>query len=362
MSRGNKTKRVIVGLSGGVDSSVAALLLKQQGFQVEALFMKNWEEEDTDSYCPATQDVQDAKQVCDILNIPLHTVNFSDEYWRDVFEHCLTEYRLGRTPNPDILCNREIKFKAFLNYGIKLGADYIATGHYVKKAETQDRFELCKAKDLNKDQSYFLYTLNQDALSKALFPLSNIDKNLVRTLAKEAGFPNFDKKDSTGICFIGERKFRTFLKQYIPAQPGNIETAEKQVIGRHDGLMFYTLGQRQGLGIGGQANSDGKPWYVVDKDLERNVLIVVQGEDHPLHFSDTLSANQMHWVGSKPSKTSFSCMAKIRYRQNDQACSVRLDNQGNATVAFDKAQRAITPGQSIVFYSGEICLGGGIIQ
>lgn len=355
-------KRVIVGLSGGVDSSVAAFLLKGKGFHVEALFMKNWEEEDSDTYCSATEDVKDAKAVCDLLGIPLHVANFSEAYWRDVFEHCLTEYRLGRTPNPDILCNREIKFKAFLNYGLQLGADYIATGHYVKKIETDKGYQLCKAHDYNKDQSYFLYTLDQYTLSKALFPLSDIDKTLVRKIAKEQGFPNCDKKDSTGICFIGERKFRSFLKQYIPAQPGNIETVDKKIIGRHDGLMFYTLGQRQGLGIGGQSNSDGTPWYVVAKDLERNVLVVVQGEMHPLHFSETLETGALHWIDGKSPQNTFSCMAKIRYRQADQPCSLQLDNSGKAYVHFKEAQRAVTPGQSIVFYSGEVCLGGGIIQ
>jgi len=356
------SKRVIVGLSGGVDSAVAALLLKEQGYQVEGLFMKNWIEDDTETFCSASIDVKDAKAVCEKLDIPLHTVNFSDEYWNDVFEHCLTEYRLGRTPNPDILCNREIKFKAFLNHALKLGADYIATGHYAKKINKDEaNYELHKAKDTQKDQSYFLFTLDQFALSKALFPISDIDKSLVRKRAYDAGFQNYDKKDSTGICFIGERKFRSFLKQYIPAQPGSIETAEGKIVGRHEGLMFYTLGQRQGLGIGGQALGNGMPWYVVNKDLERNVLIVGQGIDHPLLYSETLTANQLHWITAAPSSTEFSCTAKIRYRQSDQACAVSLKEDGSCFVAFDKAQRAITPGQSIVFYQNQTCLGGGII-
>jgi tRNA-specific 2-thiouridylase len=356
-----KPKRVIVGLSGGVDSSVAALILKQQGFEVEGLFMKNWEEEDTDTFCSATEDVADAKAVCDTLGIPLHTVNFSDEYWQDVFEHCLTEYRLGRTPNPDILCNREIKFKAFLNYALELGADYIATGHYAKIEHPDQYYELHKAKDAQKDQSYFLFTLDQYALSKALFPIGDIEKPIVRKMALEAGFINHAKKDSTGICFIGERKFRSFLKQYIPAQPGNIETIDKRVIGHHEGLMFYTLGQRQGLGIGGQTTGDGTPWYVVAKDLERNVMVVAQGEEHPLLYSQTLNAAQLHWIGEKPTTREFASMAKIRYRQSDQACTVKLLTDETCFVEFEKPQRAITPGQSVVFYQNNTCLGGGII-
>jgi tRNA-specific 2-thiouridylase len=358
----SKHKKVIIGLSGGVDSAVSAYLLKQQGYQVEALFMKNWEEDDTDNFCSATQDIIDAQDVCDKLKIPLHTVNFSDEYWNDVFEHCLSEYRAGRTPNPDILCNREIKFKAFLNYALNLGADYIATGHYAHKGESDHSYQLNKAFDNNKDQSYFLYTLDQFALSKTLFPLNSIDKPTVRKLAAEANFKNHQKKDSTGICFIGERKFRTFLKQYIPAQPGNIETSHKQMIGRHEGLMFYTLGQRQGLNIGGLTIGDGSPWYVVDKDLERNVLIVAQGEDQALLYSHTLEVKDLHWIGGKAPNTSFSCQSKIRYRQSDQICQVTLHSDHHGSVIFANAQRAITPGQSIVFYADNECLGGGIIQ
>lgn len=359
----SKAKRVIVGLSGGVDSSVAALLLQQQGFQVEGLFMKNWQEDDKDGHCPATQDLQDAQKVCDNLNIPLHTINFSNEYWDNVFEQALAEYRLGRTPNPDILCNREIKFKTFLEHAISLGADYIATGHYAAiSAKNDDTFELHKAQDLNKDQSYFLYTLNQYALSKALFPIANLDKSVVRQLAKKAGFSNADKKDSTGICFIGERKFKNFLNTYLPAQKGNMETPDGKIIAEHDGLMFYTLGQRQGLGIGGRQNGDNAPWYVVGKDLKRNVLIVAEGDTHPLLYGYTLMANQLHWVAGHAPQTHFQCAAKIRYRQTEEPAIVELPDNNRCIVTFQKAQRAITPGQSVVFYQDTICLGGGIIQ
>lgn len=358
-----KAKRVIVGLSGGVDSSVAALLLREQGFQVEGLFMKNWEEDDSDDNCPATKDLADAKQVCENLDIPLHTINFSNQYWDNVFEHALTEYQLGRTPNPDILCNREIKFKTFLDYALSLGADYIATGHYAAVSANENTFQLHKAADLNKDQSYFLYTLNQHALSKTLFPIAHLDKPVVRKLAKAAGFPNSDKKDSTGLCFIGERKFKTFLKSYLPTQPGNMETPDRKIVGKHDGLMFYTLGQRQGLGIGGRQDGDNAPWYVVGKDIARNVLIVVEGDNHPLLYANALIANQLHWVTGGAPDTHFNCTAKIRYRQTEEPATVEmLDNNTKCRVTFDRPQRAITPGQSVVFYHETICLGGGIIQ
>jgi tRNA-specific 2-thiouridylase len=355
-------KRVIVGLSGGVDSAVSALLLKQQGFQVEGLFMKNWEEDDNDTHCPTQQDIQDAEQVCQKLNIPFHTVNFSNEYWESVFEYFLSEYRAGRTPNPDILCNREIKFKAFLDYALQLGADYIATGHYAKKAANKDQFELVKGDDANKDQSYFLYTLGQYPLSKALFPIGHLEKPAVRKLAEQMHLPNFNKKDSTGICFIGERKFKTFLNRYIPAKPGLIETPEHEVLGQHDGLMFYTLGQRQGLKIGGQKNHSTDPWYVVAKDLSRNVLVVAQGEDHPLLYTQALKADQLHWVTGTPPATRFECSAKVRYRQSDQPCLVEIDQDNHCLVTFTQPQRAVTPGQSVVFYQQNSCLGGGIIQ
>lgn len=358
-------KRVIIGMSGGVDSSVAALLLQQQGYLVEGLFMKNWEDDDTDTYCAASDDIKYAESVCNQLNIPLHTVNFSQDYWDRVFEHFLLEYREGRTPNPDILCNQEIKFKAFLNYALSLGADFIATGHYAGKDfhETLG-FQLKKAIDPNKDQSYFLYRLSQQALAKSLFPLASFPKEQVRQLAKEMGFTNSEKKDSTGICFIGERKFKTFLNRYLPAKPGDMETPERIKIGTHDGLMFYTIGQRQGLGIGGQPNSDPTPWYVVEKDIPRNTLIVAQGVDHPLLYKTELTAINCHWITSIPSANSneFECAAKVRYRQTEQPCRVKINPNGSCTVLFLNPQRAITPGQSVVFYQESICLGGGIIQ
>lgn len=350
------SERVLVGLSGGVDSSVALLLLKQQGFEVEALFMKNWEEDDTDTYCSAAQDLQDAEAICKTLNIKLHTVNFSHEYWEHVFGHFLTEYQAGRTPNPDILCNREIKFKAFLEYALKLGADKIATGHY---AITKDN-RLYKADDSNKDQSYFLYTLGQEALSKTFFPLGQLNKTTVRALAQASGFINHQKKDSTGICFIGERKFKTFLNRYLPAQPGTIETPEGKVIGQHEGLMFHTIGQRQGLGIGGIRDSENLPHYVIAKDLKRNVLIVAKGQDHPLLYRSTLEVKDLHWVSGKQPLTPLNCTAKIRYRQADQACETTFTSD-TAKVTFKHPQRAISPGQAIVFYADTEVLGGGTI-
>ena len=355
-------KRVMVGLSGGVDSSVAASILLEQGFLVEGLFMKNWEEDDNDANCPAAKDLLDAQKVCEILNIPLHTVNFSNEYWETVFEHFLNEYRLGRTPNPDILCNREIKIKAFLNYALERGADYIATGHYANTHPTANYYDLSKAKDANKDQSYFLYTLSQIALSKTLFPIGNLEKPEVRSIAKKLGFPNFSKKDSTGICFIGERKFKAFLNRYLPAKPGAIETPDGFVIGQHDGLMFHTLGQRQGLKIGGLKDYENTPWYVVGKNLERNVLVVAQGKNHPLMYSTVLKANQLHWVrGIAPDKP-LHCSAKIRYRQKETPCLVKQCEQDYCLVTFNEPERAVTPGQSVVFYQDNICLGGGIIN
>lgn len=354
--------KVIVGMSGGVDSSVAAMLLLQQGYQVEGLFMKNWEEDDTNEYCSATVDVADAKSVCDTLGIPLHTVNFAAEYWDNVFSNFLSEYKAGRTPNPDILCNREIKFKVFLDYAKQLGAHYIATGHYAANIVDNNNYKLAKAKDLNKDQSYFLYTLGQEQLKYALFPLANLDKQQVRQIAANAGYINHAKKDSTGICFIGERKFKDFLQTFLPALPGEIITETGTVIGKHEGLMYYTLGQRQGLRIGGLASAANQPWFVVDKNLAANKLIVAQGQDNPLLYAPALTAQQLTWVSDLPA-AEFTCSAKIRYRQADQTCTVFFDAGTNTCkVLFTEPQRAITPGQSIVFYDNDICLGGGIIE
>lgn len=355
-------QRVVVGISGGVDSSVAASLLLQQGYDVQAVFMKNWEEDDTEDYCSAAVDLEDASAVCDALNIPLHTRNFSSEYWDHVFTHFLDEYRAGRTPNPDVLCNKEIKFKTFLEHALDLGASHIATGHYARVIFRDGYYRLLKAIDGNKDQSYFLHALDQHQLEKAWFPLGELNKPEVRRLAHEAGFANADKKDSTGICFIGERRFKDFLSQYLPAQPGEMRTPEDKLIGQHDGLMFYTLGQRQGLGIGGSQDGSGEAWYVVGKDLENNILIIAQGHDHPLLFKNKLNAIQLHWIAEAPAEIPFRCRAKTRYRQADQACTITRLVGDECEVEFDQAQRAITPGQSVVFYLHDECLGGGVIE
>lgn len=357
-----KNKRVIVGMSGGVDSSVSALLLKQQGYDVHGLFMKNWEEDDTENHCAASVDVADARAVCEQLDIPLHTVNFATEYWDRVFDYFLREYQAGRTPNPDILCNREIKFKAFLEHALRLGADVIAMGHYARVACDEGSYRLLKGMDSNKDQSYFLYTLNQVPLAKSLFPIGELTKPMVRQIAAKAGLPNHAKKDSTGICFIGERKFKEFLSRYLPAQPGTMETPEGKLVGEHEGLMYYTIGQRQGLGIGGREDASDEPWYVLAKDMARNVLIVGQGHQHPLLFVQELVCDQLHWVSGSAPQDSFTCTAKTRYRQVDQPCRVERLTADQYRVTFDAPQWAVTPGQSVVFYQGENCLGGGVIR
>jgi len=339
------------------------LLLLEQGHQVTGLFMKNWEEDDGTEYCTAMDDLADAQQVCDKLGIELKTVNFAAEYWDEVFEVFLSEFKAGRTPNPDILCNKHVKFKAFLNYAIDdLGAEYIATGHYARVAELNSEFYLLKGLDPNKEQSYFLYTLGQKALSKTLFPIGHLHKPEIRAMADNAGFANSRKNESTGICFIGERKFTEFLQRYLPTKPGEMRTPEGITIGQHQGLMYYTLGQRQGLGIGGVKDAPDEPWYVLDKDLENNILIVDQGHDNPLMLHNTLEASQLDWCSNKPLREPIRCSAKTRYRQADQPCYLEPIGNDSCKATFNQPQRAITPGQSVVFYSGEICLGGGIIE
>src|SRR5690554_345108 len=355
--------RVIVGMSGGVDSSVSAWLLQQQGYQVEGLFMKNWEEDDTNEYCAAAEDLKDAQEVCEKLGIELHTVNFAAEYWDSVFEHFLSEYKAGRTPNPDIMCNKEIKFKAFLDFAAEvLDADYIATGHYCQRREVNGKFELLRGLDTNKDQSYFLYTLSHEHLARTLFPVGGLEKPEVRRIAEEQGLVTANKKDSTGICFIGERKFTDFLQQYLPAQPGPIVTVDGETIGEHQGLMYHTIGQRKGLHIGGMAEAGSEPWYVVDKDLEKNHLIVAQGSQHPRLFSKGLIAGQVHWVNRETLAKPLSCAVKTRYRQADIPCQVTPLDNGDLEVIFTEPVAAVTPGQSAVFYQGEVCLGGAIIE
>lgn len=353
-------KRVIIGISGGVDSSVAALLLQKQGYEVQGIFMQNWDDP-ADPFCSMNQDWQDAKAACEHLNIPLEMVRFAAEYWDRVFQHFLNEYAKGHTPNPDILCNQEIKFKAFLDYALAKGADYIATGHYARSRITNNGYELLRGVDGTKDQSYFLYTLQQKPLARSLFPVGALLKTEVRAIAAQAGLINAHKKDSTGICFIGERKFKNFLSEYLLARPGEIQTTSGKSLGQHLGLMFYTLGQRQGLGIGGQAGGKELPWYVVRKDLANNVLIVDQQHDHPWLLQNHLVCHQVHWVAGTAPTMPFKCSAKIRYRQKDAECTVSQNKVDFLEVTFVEQQWAITPGQSVVFYQGEQCLGGGII-
>lgn len=349
-------KSVVVGLSGGVDSAVSAYLLKEQGWDVTGIFMKNWE--DDSEHCTAEEDAQEARGVAHALGIPFYSFNFVKQYWDKVFRHFLEEYGKGYTPNPDILCNKEIKFKCFLEKALELDVDYIATGHYARVRQGSHYVEMLKGVDPIKDQSYFLYTLGQKALSKTLFPLGNICKAEVRETAKKAGLPNWDRKDSTGICFIGERKFKDFLQTYLGNKPGNIENPKGKVIGRHDGLMYHTIGQRQGLGIGGP----GAPWFVIAKDTERNVLIAAQGKNHPLLFAPGLTCFDLCTTDGQPLELPLRCSAKIRYRQADQACTIVGEKDGHLVVRFDEPQRAISPKQAIVFYDGERCLGGATIR
>ncbi len=354
-------KRVILGLSGGVDSAVAAILLKEAGADVHALHMTNWE--DDDGYCTAAEDLQDARRVCEQLDIPLHPANFAKQYRDQVFEYFLDEYRKGRTPNPDVLCNREIKFGVFRDYAKRLGGDLLATGHYARTAIIDGQGALLKGLDSNKDQSYFLHAVSAEALAETVFPLGDLEKAEVRRIARDTGLAIHDKKDSTGICFIGERPFREFLSTYLPANPGPMRTPDGDEVGTHEGLMYYTLGQRQGLRIGGRKDRGDEPWYVVAKDLPANALIVAQGE-HELLFSDGLRATDASWIGATPDGLTHGmpCQAKIRYRQEDQDCTVTLQDDGSLEVRFETRQKAVAPGQFVVFYDEERCLGGAVIE
>ena len=353
--------KIVVGLSGGVDSAVSAFLLKQQGFDVVGLFMKNWEDDDNDQYCSTRQDFIDAAAAADIIGIDFEAVNFAVEYKDRVFAEFLREYAAGRTPNPDVLCNAEIKFKAFLDHALKLGAAHIAMGHYARVREAQGRFELLRGLDPGKDQSYFLHRLNQHQLSKSVFPIGHLHKTEVRKLALEAGLPNHAKKDSTGICFIGERPFREFLQRYLPREPGEMVTPEGRSMGRHEGLMYYTIGQRQGLRIGGTSNGGGEPWFVADKRIGKNELVLVQGHDNPALLTRSLEAQDAVWVsGTKPRSNAY--VAKTRYRQADASCVIESVADTSFSLRFSEAQWAVTPGQSAVVYDGEVCLGGGVIS
>ena len=352
----------MVAMSGGVDSSVSALLLQQAGHDIAGMFMKNWEEDDRFGTCPAEEDAADAAAVAKQLGIEFHTRNFAVEYWDNVFEEFLSEYRAGRTPNPDILCNREIKFKTFLEHANDLGAERIATGHYVRTEERDGYFRLLKGRDTNKDQSYFLYAIGHQQLARTVFPIGEIDKPEVRNMALSNELKIHDKKDSTGICFIGERNFRDFLGEYIPDNPGTMMTPDGKLLGEHSGLMFHTLGQRQGLGIGGVKGYPDEPWFVLHKDLANNILYVGQGHDHPWLFSTQVEVNQLTWISGEAPEQGMSLLAKVRYRQQDQKCEITEVNNDRMLVRFTEPQRAVTPGQSLVLYSGDECLGGGIIN
>lgn len=357
----NEKTRVIVGMSGGVDSSVTALLLKEQGYEVIGVFMKNWDEKDDDGVCTVVEDYDDMRRVCDEIGIPYYSVNFVKEYWDRVFTYFLDEYKKGRTPNPDVMCNKEIKFKAFLDYSLNVGATFMATGHYARVDFKDGEYRLLRGIDKNKDQSYFLCMLNQKSLSKTLFPVGDMEKKQVREIAKKYNLKTANKKDSTGVCFIGERDFDKFLNNYLPAKAGEIKSINGEVVGRHEGLMHYTIGQRKGLGIGGVGT--GEPWFVVDKDLKKNILYVAQGEDNPVRFSYGLKASDLNFISLKTKPRIFKCTAKFRYRQQDQGVTVYLNEDSDScTVVFDEAQRGIAPGQAVVFYDGEVCLGGAIIN
>lgn len=360
----NSKIRVVVGMSGGVDSSVTALLLKEQGYDVVGVFMKNWDDTDENGVCTATEDYKDVAKVANQIGVPYYSVNFEKEYWDRVFEYFLAEYRLGRTPNPDVMCNKEIKFKAFLDYAMQLGADYVATGHYAQVKRDEDgTVHMLRGVDNNKDQTYFLSQLSQEQLAKTMFPLGHMEKSEVREIAKKAKLATAQKKDSTGVCFIGEKNFKEFLGKYLPAQPGKMVTLDGQVKGHHAGLMYYTIGQRQGLGIGGGQGDNSEPWFVVGKELETNTLLVGQGFHHEHLYATSLEASEVHFTVDTPMPKEFKCTAKFRYRQQDTGVTVILnDDQTKATVIFDEAVRAITPGQAVVFYNGDECLGGGLID
>ncbi|WP_368505458.1 tRNA 2-thiouridine(34) synthase MnmA [Alkalihalophilus sp. As8PL] len=358
MKKRPEDTKVVVGMSGGVDSSVTALVLKEQGYDVIGIFMKNWDDTDESGFCTATEDYEDVIRVCNQIGIPYYAVNFEKQYWDKVFTYFLEEYKAGRTPNPDVMCNKEIKFKAFLNHAMALGADYVATGHYARVEEVDGEFKLLRGIDNNKDQTYFLNALSQQQLSKTMFPIGHMPKKEVREKALAADLATAKKKDSTGICFIGERNFKDFLSEFLPAQPGEMQTLDGEVKGKHDGLMYYTLGQRQGLGIGGA----GEPWFVIDKDLERNVLLVGQGFHHKGLYSEGLEAIKMNWISSNHPTGEFRCTAKFRYRQEDQGVTVIPKSDGSVLVKFDEPERAITPGQAVVFYDGDVCMGGGTID